>query len=432
MHDPSTHKDNEQMEKLSPAVCRECFHSFTGTGKCPKCRRPRTICHPELFDLGIAHIDCDSFYASIEKRDNPALRDKPVIIGHGKRGVVSTACYLARMSGVRSAMPIYKARALCPDAVFIPPRMAKYAEVGRDIRAMMQDMTPLVEPLSIDEAFLDMTGTERLHGAPPAVTLARFAETIQEEIGVSVSIGLSHNKFLAKLASDMNKPRGFTVIGKAETTNLLAGLPISRIYGVGTKMARTLEKDGLTEISQLQTMDQRQLVNRYGETGLRLFRLARGIDTRPVTASNETKSVSAERTLEKDIADYPGLEKLLYSSSERVSADLKKKELAGVTITLKMKNRYHKIITRSRTLDAPTQLAHVIFETGQSLLRPLVDGTPYRLLGIGVSNFRPLSEADMPDLIEPIRSKRTQAEKAMDALKERFGAQAIGKGRSLH
>lgn len=418
------------MSAPSPSLCRTCLHQFDGGKFCPECDRPRIISHPELFDLTIAHIDCDAFYAAIEKRDNPDLATKPVIIGGGHRGVVSTCCYMARMNGVRSAMPSYKAKRLCPDAVFLKPRMAHYQKVGHQIRAMMRDLTPLVEPLSIDEAFLDLTGTDRLHKAPPAVLLARFAKEVEREVGISVSIGLAPNKFLAKLASDMDKPRGYTVIGKADARSILAALPITRIYGIGAKTAKALEKDGLSQICQLQEMEEATLIRRYGETGQRLYRLSRGIDNRKVSGSSETKSVSSERTLEKNLADYDALEAKLWHLCETLSWDLKRKELAGVTVTLKLKTSLHRIITRSRTLSAPTQLADTIFEIGQQLLKPLIDGTPYRLIGIGVSHFRPLSEADQPDLVEPSRTKRQAAEKAMDALRGKFGREAIMKGRS--
>ena len=426
MGDPRDH------EQAPPRLCRTCFHVHREVGPCPACGRPRQISHPELLTLSIAHIDCDAFYASIEKRDNPELASKPLIIGgESNRSVVSTCCYIARMSGVRSAMPMYKAKKLCPDAVIIPPRMSLYRDVGHQVRAMMRDLTPLVEPLSIDEAFLDLAGTDRLHKAAPAIQLARFAARVEQEVGITISIGLAPNKFLAKLASDMNKPRGFTVIGESDKLAILAPLPISRIYGVGAKSAQTLARDGLSEIRQLQAMDEGTLVRRYGETGLRLHRLARGIDSRKVSPEQQVKSVSSERTLDRDLVTYDELEAKLWRLSENVSADLKGKSLAGLTVTLKLKTSMHRTITRSRTLDAPTQLAGPIFEVGQQLLRPLADGTPYRLIGIGMSHFRPLTEADQPDLIEPTRTKRNKAEQAMDSLKGRFGSSAIMKGRSI-
>ncbi len=419
-----------------PAICRACLNQFTIAAEtkrptCPACGRNRIIHHPELYDLHMAHIDCDAFYASVEKRDNPELASKPVIIGGEHRGVVSTACYIARMNGVRSAMPMFKARKLCPDAVIIKPRMKVYQQVGRQIKEKYHALTPLVQPLSIDEAFLDLQGTERLHGMPPAALLARLTTEIEDEIGVSVSVGLAPNKFLAKLASDMNKPRGFTVIGEADTLETLAALPITRIYGIGAKTAQRLKKDGLTKIQQLQQMDEGPLIRRYGETGQRLYRLSRGIDTRSVTTNSKTKSVSSERTLARDLADFTALEDKLWSISDTVAADLKRKQLAGLTITLKLKTSMHRIITRSRTLDAPTQLAEIIFETSRDMLRPLTDGTPYRLIGVGLSHFRPLVEADLPDLVEPKRTKRANVERAMDKLKGRFGKTTIKKGRSL-
>lgn len=418
------------------AICRSCVARFTipkGIKRptCPECGRNRILQHPELYSLHMAHIDCDAFYAAVEKRDNPALASKPVIIGGEHRGVVSTACYIARMNGVRSAMPMFKAKKLCPDAVILKPRMRVYQEVGRQIKEKYYNLTPLVQPLSIDEAFLDLEGTERLHGMPPAALLAKLTTEIEGEIGVSVSVGLAPNKFLAKLASDMNKPRGFTVIGVADTLDTLAALPITRIYGIGAKTAQKLKKDGLTQIKQLQTMDEAPLIRKYGEIGQRLYRLSRGIDNRPVTTHSKVKSVSGERTLARDLADYQALEDKLWSISETVASDLKRKQLAGLTITLKLKTSMHRIVTRSRTLEAPTQLADIIFETSCDMLRPLTDGTPYRLIGVGLSHFRPLIEADQPDLVEPKRTKRANAERAMDKLKNRFGKTTIKKGRSV-
>lgn len=413
------------------SLCRSCFHTYEGSGHCPKCTKPKVLTHPELLELCIAHIDCDAFYASVEKRENPELASKPVIIGGEQRGVVSTACYIARMSGVRSAMPMYKAKKLCPDAVIVRGNMSLYQKVGQQIRELMRALTPLIEPLSIDEAFLDLSGTEKLHKAPPAVLLAKLAKQIEDEVGITVSVGLAPNKFLAKLGSDMDKPRGFTVIGRQDAKGLLATLPISRIYGIGKKSAQNLAKDGLSQISQLQDMDEASLMRRYGETGQRLYRLSRGIDRRSVTPSGGAKSVSSERTLAKDLADYNALESLLWNLCETVSTDLKRKELAGSTITLKLKTSMHRIITRSRTTDSPTQLAENIFEVGKALLTPVADGTPYRLIGIGLSQFRPLREADQPDLLEPKRAKRADAERAMDTLKGKFGKSTISKGRNF-
>ncbi|HVM82894.1 MAG TPA: DNA polymerase IV, partial [Candidatus Binatia bacterium] len=268
--------------------CRDCGADVApGERRCRSCRSTRIARHPELDRLSIAHIDCDAFYAAIEKRDNPALRDVPLIIGGGHRGVVSTACYIARMSGVRSAMPMFQARKLCPQAVVLPPAMSKYQQVGREVRALMLELTPLVEPLSIDEAFLDLSGTEKLHHMTPARSLNKLALKIEREIGITVSIGLSHNKFLAKIASDLDKPRGFSVIGRAETLDFLAGKPVSLIWGVGKVMRERLAQDGISTIGQLQGMDETDLARRYGKMGSHLFHLARGEDRRPVDPEGE-------------------------------------------------------------------------------------------------------------------------------------------------
>ncbi|WP_262695571.1 DNA polymerase IV [Kordiimonas aquimaris] len=426
--------DNANIPKTT--LCRTCASVFELSAEaklrgCHNCGRSRLVSHSELLDLSIAHVDCDSFYASVEKKEDPTLSNKPLIIGGEHRGVVSTACYIARMSGVRSAMPMYKAKKLCPDAVILRPNMRLYQSVSRDIRAKFEALTPLVEPLSIDEAFLDLSGTQRLHGHSPAAMLAMLANDIEKDIGVTISVGLAPNKFLAKLASDWEKPRGFKVIGEHDMHETLGALPITRIYGIGKKAAEKLRKDGLTEIHQLQSMDEATLMRRYGEIGQRLFRLSRGIDVRSVTSSGKAKSISSERTLERDLANYPELEDKLWSLAENVSADLKRKNMAGITLTLKLKTSMHRIITRSRTLESPTQLAETIFEVGQDLLRPMIDGTPYRLIGMGVSQFRPLTEADQPDLIEPKRTKRANAEKAMDKLKGRYGLHSVHKGRTL-
>lgn len=423
------------------AVCRDCYTecpnsgtetvSRTSTATCPSCEGHRIINHEELHALTIAHLDCDAFYASVEKRDHPEFANKPLIIGHGKRGVVTTACYLARMSGVGSAMPIYKAKKLCPDAVYLPPDMKKYRAVSKQIRALMSEVTPLMEPLSVDEAFMDLSGTERLLRQSPALTLMRLANKIEQEIGISVSIGLAPNKFLAKLASDLDKPRGFTVIGSTDATEVLAKLPITKIWGVGKVAASKLKRDGLTMINQLQEMDEKPLIRRYGDLGQRLYRLSRGLDTRPVKSERLTKSVSSERTLNQDIHTIQDVETVLWTLSERVSADLKRKGLAGTTITLKLKTNHHQLKTRSHTITYPTRLADRLFETVRRLADELCDGTRWRLIGVGVSNLSASDMADPPDILEVGRNRRASAEFAMDDLRARFGDDSIGKGRAM-
>lgn len=413
-------------------LCRDCLeHGSTAVAltRCPACGSPRLRSHGELFALSTAHVDCDAFYASVEKRDDPSLRDKPLIIGGGVRGVVSTCCYIARQSGVRSAMPMFKARELCPDAVIIKPDMAKYVDVSRQIRKHMDALTPLVEPLSIDEAFLDLAGTQTLHKAAPAVVLARFAQIVETEIGVTISVGLSHNKFLAKVASDLDKPRGFAIIGRAETLSFLAPKPISLIYGVGKVFAETLRKDGLVTIGQLQDEPPENLMRRYGETGARLARLARGEDSRRISSDGEMKTVSSETTFNNDISSLSELSTELLKLSERLSERLKAKGIVGDTVTLKLKSAGFRLRTRARHLMIPTQLANVIYETGLSLLEREVDGTAFRLIGIGVSGIDTADGTDPADLLEPAVARKAAAERAMDRVRTRFGREAVVRGK---
>ena len=343
--------------------------------RCLACGSPRLLNHPELARLHLAHIDCDAFYAAVEKRDNPELKDKPVIVGGGKRGVVSTCCYIARIRGVRSAMPMFKALEACPEAIVIPPDMEKYVRVGREVRAMMQALTPLVEPISIDEAFLDLAGTELLHRKPPALVLAQFARDVERQIGITVSVGLSYCKFLAKVASDMMKPRGFSVIGEAEALGFLAAQPVTLIWGVGKVFASTLELDGIRTIGQLQHMERNDLMRRYGTMGTRLYHLSRGQDEREVQPDSDAKSVSAETTFDTDLASSADLVPVLRALSEKVSARLKKAGIAGRTVVLKLKTQDFKIRTRNRQLGDPTRLADRIFQTGLHLLERETDGT---------------------------------------------------------
>ncbi|MCV3765410.1 DNA polymerase IV [Rhizobium sp. TRM95796] len=416
------------VERVS-GFCRDCLApAAAGARRCGKCGSPRLLRHPELFQLTVAHVDCDAFYASVEKRDNPELADKPVIVGGGKRGVVSTACYIARIRGVKSAMPMFKALEACPDAVVVKPDMEKYARVGRQIRTMMQDLTPLVQPLSIDEAFLDLAGTERLHHDPPARTLAKFARRVEQEIGITISVGLSYCKFLAKVASDMNKPRGFSVIGEVEAVEFLKPKPVTLIWGVGKAFAETLARDGVTQIGQLQQMEESDLMRRYGVMGRRLYSLSRGIDDRRVHLNDEAKSVSAETTFFDDHASVEALTPPLRALAEQVSKRLKKTATAGRTVVLKLKTADFKLRTRNRRLDPPTQLADRIFREGLSLLDKELDGTKFRLIGIGVTDLCDEGQADPPDLVDPDAGRRAAAEAAMDKLRDKFGVKSIETG----
>jgi DNA polymerase-4 len=412
-----------------PGFCRDCLRPTDGSERrCAACGSPRLLRHPELDELSIAHIDCDAFYAAVEKRDRPELRDKPVIIGGGTRGVVSTACYVARVKGVKSAMPMFKARALCPEATVIKPNMAKYAAVGRDVREMMLAVTPLVEPLSIDEAFLDLTGTRRLHGASPALTLARLEREIEGKIGISASIGLSYNKYLAKVASDLEKPRGFSVLGRSEAVTFLAEKPISLIWGVGKATQAALERDGLTRIGQLQTMDKSELMRRYGSMGARLYHLSRGEDYRGVSPDESSKSISAETTFNHDISAYSDLERILWELAEKVSRRAKREGMAGHTVVLKLKTTDFKIRTRNVSLEEPTLLASRIFEAASPLLKREATGIAFRLVGVGISN---LNEADAESETATLDARvaaKAKAELAMDKLRDKFGRNAIDRG----
>ena len=412
--------------------CRDCLSErWAAGGRCLDCGSRRLIAHPEIFALSVAHLDCDAFYAAIEKRDNPALADRPVIVGGGARGVVSTCCYVARTYGVRSAMPMFKALKACPDAVVIKPNMAKYAEVGREVRRRMETLTPLVEPLSIDEAFMELAGTARVHAMAPAKALARLQNEIERDIGVTVSIGLSCNKFLAKIASDLDKPRGFSVIGSAEAASFLARRPIRLIWGVGEAMAARLEADGLTMIGQLQGLDEGALAKRYGEIGLRLARLSRGEDARPVVAHRETKSVSSETTFDRDMRDPKWLEDRLWELCETLSTRMKAKGLAGRVVTLKLKTADFKTLTRRATLDGPSNLARSAFAAARPLLAAAADGAAFRLIGIGYSDLSPDADAAQSELFDRPEKKFAAQEKAIDKIREKFGDKAIAAGRTL-
>ncbi|MGB8578514.1 MAG: DNA polymerase IV [Pseudolabrys sp.] len=409
--------------------CRDCLADAPDQAmRCPACGSPRLMRHPEADSLSIAHVDCDAFYSTIEKRDDPTLADKPVIVGGGKRGVVAAACYVARTYGIRSAMPMFEAKSRCPHAVVVKPNMAKYVQVGREVRKAMFALTPLVEPLSIDEAFLDLSGTERLHGISTPKVLARFASKVERELGITVSIGLSANKFLAKIASDLDKPRGFAVLGQAEAATFLADKPVGFIYGVGAVSAAKLAADGFRTIADLQRADERDLMRRYGDEGSRLWRLARGIDARTVDPERDTKSISAETTFERDIGEVRPLEQYLWDLTERVSTRLKANSLAGSTVTLKLKGGDFKIRTRARALGMPTQLAARIFAAGRDLLAHEVGTTRFRLIGIAVSNLENVEGDDFADLID---RRAAEAEHAVDRLRSKFGRNAVVKGLAL-
>lgn len=412
-------------------LCRDCSRIYeSASTDCPNCQSQRSVAHPKLAKLSIAHIDCDAFYAAVEKRDNPELKSLPVIVGGGKRGVVSTCCYIARLYGVRSAMPMFKAMKLCPDAVVVKPDHRKYSAVGGEIRERMKALTPLVQPVSIDEAYLDLSGTETLHARTPAETLSKLATEIEQDLEITISIGLSANKFLAKMASEIDKPRGFAIISPEGAPDVLAPMPIQAIHGVGRKLAEKLGNRGLHLISDLQEMGQKPLIREYGETGHWLYQRAHGIDHRPVEPHSERKSVSSEITFGEDIRNLTMLEDRLWRVSESTARRAKRAGVVGATVSLKLKTAGFRSLTRQITVAEPTQIAQSIFRHARPLLQKIANGSEsYRLIGVGLSDLSPFSH-DEQDLLDPLIAKRAAAERASDVAKAKFGENAVMTGRA--
>lgn len=414
------------------ALCRECLWQGAQAPRplrCPACGSPRLAVHDELDSLGIAHMDCDAFYASVEKRDRPELRDRPVIVGGGRRGVVTTACYIARLYGVGSAQPMFKALKACPDAVVIKPDFAKYTAESRRILGALGELTPLVQPLSLDEAWADLSGTERLNGGPPALQLVRLQRRIEAEVGLTVSIGLAPNRFLAKVASELDKPRGFSVIGAAEAQAFLAPRPVSILPGVGPVFARALRSDGFDTVGQLAAAEPRDLVKRYGEWGLRLSELAHGRDARAVNPEQDRRGMSAETTFNTDLAEREALEAELWPLCEKLAAKARRSGLASRTVQLKLRRTDFRIVTRRRTLPEPVQTARGLFAAARELLGPEL-GRPYRLIGVGMADL--IDAEDAPSgLFDTAEARALKTETAIDALRARFGASAVVAGRAL-
>jgi DNA polymerase-4 len=411
-------------------LCRACARVIE-SARC-LCGEDQPLEHAELSALSIAHLDCDAFYASIEKRDDPSLQPHPVIVGGGRRGVVSTCCYVARAYGVRSAMPMFKALKLCPQAKVVRGDMAKYVEEGRIIRRMMEDLTPQVQPLSIDEAFMDLTGTEALHGGAPAQSLIKLQNQIWDERRLTVSIGLSFNKFLAKTASDMDKPRGFSVIGRNEALTFLESRLVATLPGVGPAGATALERNGLKKIGDIRAVGPQRMRALYGDWGAHLFTLSMADDPRKVDPHGERKSISAETTFFEDVAEIEALEDILWPLCEKVAARCRASDTSGLTLTLKLKDTKFKIITRRRQLPEPTILASRIFHHARELLAGDADGkTKYRLIGVGLSDFSDASVADKGDMLDTETPKRAAVEGAVAKARSKFGRGAVQTGRAL-
>lgn len=427
-----------------PALCRDCLaHDLEegairdDRGCCRVCGSARTLVHSELFKLTVAHVDCDAFYAAIEVRDRPELAGKPLLIGyagpdgHGGRGVVATASYEARKFGCRSAMPMAKALKLCPQAIVLSPDGSKYAGVSAAIHKIFLTLTPLVEMVSLDEAYFDLTGTTSLHRKPPAAVLAETALRIEREIGITVSVGLSHAMYLAKIASDLDKPRGFTLIGAEETVAFLKGRPVSLLPGVGPRTAESLARDGFRTIGDLARVPASELVRRVGTFGDELAMLSRGIDARRVVAEHDPKSVSTETTLDVDLSTLDDLKHVLWPLCEKVSWRLKDERVAGSTVVLKLKTARFALRTRQVQLADPTQLAETIWRAACPLLEREAIGETFRLIGVGVTDLCSAERADPPDLADPDAPRRAAAERAIDAIRAKFGDRAIKKGRTL-
>jgi DNA polymerase-4 len=417
-----------------PALCRDCSSCFPAppsAAACPSCGLSRLVSHPELFSLTIAHVDCDAFYASVEKRDRPELAAKPVIVGGGVRGVVTAACYVARLYGVRSAMPMFKALRACPEAVVIRPDFAKYVAASRQIRAMMDRLTPMVQPLSIDEAVMDLAGTEALHRAPPAAVLARFAAQVEREAGVTVSIGLASNRLLAKIAVERGKPRGFSVICAAEAAGLLAPEPVSLLPGVGPALARRLETLGITRVGHLQALREADARRKIGDDGPPLVRRAHGLDDRAVDPTRYAKGISAETTFDTDLSHLPDLERHLWRMAEKLARRLKERECAAGGVVLKLKTAHFALHTRAMRLSSPTVLPDRLFEAAQTLLAKEANGTAFRLIGIGAHPLTSREDADKGDLADLETPRRAAAQAAIEALRGRYGEAAVVRGRGF-
>ena len=383
--------------------------------------------HDELDQLTIAHLDCDAFYASVEKRDRPELRDRPVIVGGGRRGVAATCCYIARQYGVHSAMPMFKALKACPDAVVIKPDFRKYVAASEAIFGAVGRLTPLVQTLSLDEAWIDLAGTERLNGGPPAFQLVRLQQQIEAETGLTVSIGLAPNRFLAKVASELDKPRGFSVLG-SEAAAVLAPKPVGILPGVGPVFRKTLQSDGYATVGDLAGADLRDLVKRYGETGLRLHDLSHGRDARRVNPAHDRKGMSAETTFNEDLTSAEDLEAELWPLCEKLASKARRDGVASRVLVLKLRRTDFRIVTRRISLPEPVQTARALFAAGRELMAPEL-GRPYRLIGIGMAEV--VDAVDAPALFETSETRALKTETAIDALRAKFGARAVVAGRAL-
>jgi DNA polymerase-4 len=383
----------------------------------------------------ILHIDMDAFYAAVEQLDDPTLRGKPVIVGGtSNRGVVSAASYEARRFGVRSGIPIFQAREKCPQGIFLPVRMRRYKEMSRKIMGIVAGFTPAVEPVSIDEAFMDLTGTGMVLGPPEAIG-KELKNRIKAATSLTCSIGIAPNKFLAKIASDMNKPDGLTVIHPEDVSGIVEHLPADKIPGVGEKTRAILKDLGIKTLSDVGKLPESLILNRIGKFGRRLLDFSKGLDESPVSPHSEVKSVSRETTLKEDTCDREVLERQLLIQSEIVGRRMRKKGVRGTTVTLKLKRADFKQMTRSVTLDKFTHSSQDIYQEGLKLFARFDESVKFRLVGIGVSNL--IRGRDLPKQLDLFGDPRSEernleaVEKAVDVIKDRFGSEAIKRGRAV-
>jgi DNA polymerase IV len=375
----------------------------------------------------ILHIDMDAFYASVEQADQPELRGKPVIIGGSRRGVVSAASYEARPFGVHSAMPIFQARKLCPQGIFLPVRMRRYQEVSRQVMFILETISPLVEQVSIDEAYVDITGTESLHG-PPEILARKIKEAIRERTTLSSSVGIAPNRFLAKIASELNKPDGLTFLKEQDVPALLRSLPIGKLPGIGEKTAQLLKGLGVAVAADILRFSQEFWVKRLGKSGAHLYQRARGIGSATVTPHAEAKSCSAEDTFATDTDDLEELKNWLLRQAQEVGRDLRRHGVKGKTITLKVKFADFKTVTRSRTLPEPIHSTRGIYDIAVRLLEELKLAGRVRLIGVGVSNFGagPQQARLFPNNSQ---AKQDKLDAALDHIHGKFGDKAVQRGR---
>ena len=376
----------------------------------------------------ILHIDMDAFYASVEQLDNPRLKNKCVIVGGtSNRGVVSAASYEARQFGIHSAMPIYQAKQKCPQGIFVPPRMGRYKEVSKKVMALLRDFSPLVEPVSIDEAYMDITGCQRLFGEPQE-TAREIKRQIKKTVQLTCSIGVAPNKFLAKIASDLEKPDGLTLILPDKVAEFIDSLPIKKVPGVGKKMYRQLELLSIRTLGDVQRLPEKTLVKHLGKFGRRLGALSSGADHSPVSPHTPHKSISSERTLAADTRDTQLLKRYLLRQSEGVAKQLRKAGVRAKTITIKIKDADFKQVTRRTTIAIPTQSSKIIYRHAEILMDNFKITKKIRLIGVGTSGFSSVTASLQMGLFENHAETKDgweKVDKTLDSISKKFGKDII-------